>query len=138
MGRYFKTMQNSLVAQLVKSLPAIWETRFDPWVRKIPCRRNWQLTPVFSPEKSHGWRSLAGYSPWGHKESDTTEQLHFHFHAHVSSPISHTDLAPISGSCGEGDGTPTPVLLPGEPQGRGSLVGCSPWGLTESDTTEAT
>ena len=33
---------------------------------------------------------------------------------------------------------PTPVLLPGESQGRGSLVGCSPWGRTESDTTEAT
>ena len=33
---------------------------------------------------------------------------------------------------------PTPVLLPGESQGRGSLVGCSPWGHTESDTTEVT
>ena len=31
------------------------------------------------PGKSHGWRSLVGYSPWGHKESDTTEQFHFHF-----------------------------------------------------------
>jgi len=31
------------------------------------------------PGKSHGWRSLVGYSPWGHEESDTTEQLHFHF-----------------------------------------------------------
>ena len=49
--------------------------RFDPWVRKIPWRRTWQPTPVFLPGESHGQRSLAGYSPWGHKESDTTEQL---------------------------------------------------------------
>ena len=39
----------------------------------------WQPTPVFLPEKSHGQRSLVGYSPWGRKESDTTDQLHFHF-----------------------------------------------------------
>ena len=52
---------------------------FDPWVRKIPWRRKWQPTPVFLPGKSHGWRSLAGYSPWGRKELDTTERLHFHF-----------------------------------------------------------
>ena len=41
----------------------------------IPCRRTWQLTPLFLPGKSHGLRSLAGHSPWGCKESDTTEQL---------------------------------------------------------------
>ena len=50
---------------------------FNPWIRKIPWRRKWQTTPIFLPGKSHGWRSLVGYSPWGHKESDTTEQLHF-------------------------------------------------------------
>ena len=38
---------------------------FDPWVRKIPWRRKWQPTPIFLPGKSHGQRSLAGYSPWG-------------------------------------------------------------------------
>ena len=48
---------------------------FDPWVRKIPWRRKWQPTPVFLPGESHGQRSLAGYSPWGRKESDTTEPL---------------------------------------------------------------
>ena len=53
----------------------------DPWVRKIPWRRKWQPTPVFLPGKSHGRRSLVGYSPWGGKELDTTEQLHSHFHA---------------------------------------------------------
>ena len=46
---------------------------FDPWVRKIPGRREWKLTPVFSPVKFLGQRSLEGYSPWGHKELNTTE-----------------------------------------------------------------
>ena len=49
--------------------------RFDPWVGKILWRRKWQTTPVFLPRESHGQRSLAGYSPWGCKESDTTERL---------------------------------------------------------------
>ena len=48
---------------------------FDPWVGKIPWRRAGQLTPVFLSGESHGQRSLAGYSPWGHKELDTTEWL---------------------------------------------------------------
>ena len=52
---------------------------FDPWVRKIPWRRKWQSTPVLLPGKSHGQRSLVGYSPWGWKELDTTEWFHFHF-----------------------------------------------------------
>ena len=60
----------SLVAQLVKNLPAVWET----WVWspdwKIPWRRERPPTPVFGPGEFHGL-----YSPWGHKESDTTEQL---------------------------------------------------------------
>ena len=49
--------------------------RFDPWVRKIPWRRQWQPAPVFLPGESHGQRSLVGYSPRGHKELDTTEWL---------------------------------------------------------------
>ena len=49
--------------------------RFDPSVGKILWRREWQPTPVFLPEESHGQRSLVGYSPWCHKESDTTERL---------------------------------------------------------------
>ena len=40
---------------------------FHPWVRKIPWKRAWQPTPVFSPGESLGQRSLAGYSPWGHR-----------------------------------------------------------------------
>ena len=42
-------------------------------------RRQWHPTPVLLPGKSHGWRSLVGYSPWGHEELDTTERLPFHF-----------------------------------------------------------
>ena len=48
------------------------EVGFDLWVWKIPWRRKWQPTPVFLPGKSQGQRSLEGYSPWGHKGSDTT------------------------------------------------------------------
>ena len=48
---------------------------FDPWIKKIPWRRKWQPIPVFLPGKFHG-QSLAGYSPQGHKASDTTEHQH--------------------------------------------------------------
>ena len=64
--------------------------RFYPWVGKNPCRREWQPTPVFLPGKFQGQRSLVGYCPWGHKESDTTEQLHFtslHFIPPKSWPV---------------------------------------------------
>ena len=44
-----------------------------PGVRRIPWRREWPLIPLVLPGKSHGQRSLAGYSPCGHKKSDTTE-----------------------------------------------------------------
>ena len=49
---------------------------FNSWLRWIPWRREWQPTQVLLPGKFHGWRSKVGYSPWGWKESDTTEQLH--------------------------------------------------------------
>ena len=48
---------------------------FDPWVRKMAWSRKWQPLPVFSPGESHGQKSLEGYNPWGHKESDKTEWL---------------------------------------------------------------
>ena len=65
----------SQVAPVVKNLPmnAADICELDPWVGKIPCRRAWQPTPVFLPGESHGQRSLEGYSPWGHKESDMTD-----------------------------------------------------------------
>ena len=70
-------------------------------------RRRWQPTPVLLPGKSHGWRNLVGYSPWGHKELDTTEQLHlgtdtfcFSFFPGSSRPAflfpSHPSLVPTS------------------------------------------
>ena len=68
----------------------VWKNWFIHSVY-IMWRRQWHPTPVLLPGKSHGWRSLVGCSPWGHLESDTTEQLHFHF----------------SVSCiGEGNGNP--------------------------------
>ena len=45
----------------------------NPWIGKIPWRRKWKPTLVFLPGESHGQRSLAAYSPWGHKESDMTK-----------------------------------------------------------------
>jgi len=48
---------------------------FNPWVRKIPWRGEWQPIPVFLPGESHEWRSLAGYSPWRPKKLDMTERL---------------------------------------------------------------
>ena len=71
----------SLMAQLVKNRPVMQETQeiwFNPWVGEIPWRRKWQPTAVFLPGKFHGQRSLVGYSPQGHEESDTTE-----YKAHV-------------------------------------------------------
>ena len=49
---------------------------FDPWVRKIPGSRYWQPIPASLPGKFHGQRSLAGYSPWGRKESEMTTHAH--------------------------------------------------------------
>ena len=57
---------------------------FDLWVGKIPWRRKWQLTSELLPGESHEQRSLVGYSPWGSKESDMTEQLHVHLRNTIS------------------------------------------------------
>ena len=65
---------------MAKNLPVkaedVKDVGFDPWLGKIPWSRKWQPTPVFLPGEFHGQRSLVGYSPWGHKESDTTEHAH--------------------------------------------------------------
>ena len=59
---------------MVKNLPAMQET----WVRSLgqedPLGKEWKPTPVFLPGELYGQKSLAGYSPWGHKESDMTER----------------------------------------------------------------
>ena len=60
---------------MIKNLRAVQGSRFDPWVGKITRRRKWQPTSVFLPGEFHGWRNLVGYSPWGCKESDMTDQL---------------------------------------------------------------
>ena len=85
-------------------------------------RRPWQPTPVLLPGKSHGWRSLVGYSPWGREESDMTS-LSFSLFTFM-----HWRRKWQS----------TPVVLPGESQGRRSLVGGGLWGCTELDTTDTT
>ena len=85
-------------------------------------RRQWHSTPVLLPGKSHGQRSLVGCSPWVTKSQTQLSgfTFTFHFHALEKEMATHSSV------------------LAGESQGRGSLVGCRLWGLTESDTTEAT
>ena len=67
---------------VVKNLPAnagdSRDTVLIPVLGKIPWKRQWQPTTIFLPREFHGQRTLAGYSPWGCKESDTTEQLTQH------------------------------------------------------------
>ena len=70
---------DSLMAQMVKHLSAMWETQVRYLSQEDPLEKEWQPTAVLSPRKFHGWRSLVGYSPWGHKELDATERLHFYF-----------------------------------------------------------
>ena len=77
----------------------IWGILNSQW------RRQWHPTPVLSPGKSHGRRSLVGCSPWGRSGSDTTERLHFHF----------------SLSCtGEGNGNPLQCSCLENPKDRGT------------------
>ena len=63
------------MARVVRNLPTKQETWIWSLVGKIPWSRKWQPTPIFLTGKSHAYSSLVGYSPWGHKESDRTEQL---------------------------------------------------------------
>ena len=65
----------SLVAQIVKHLPAMQGTQIQSLGQEDPLEKEWQPTPVFLPGEFHGQRSLAGYSPWSHRELDTTEQI---------------------------------------------------------------
>ena len=63
------------MTQWVKNPPAMQEMQFQSPGQEDPLEKEMQPTPVFLPGKSHGQRSLAGYSPWGRKELDTTEGL---------------------------------------------------------------
>ena len=136
------------MAQLVKNLSALQETAYNTgnpglipvWVRKIPWRRKWQHSPVFLHEKSHGQRSVAGYSSRGHKDLYTTTLLRTHnwlrtmfllyyiwhiikcfylkynykYIALFYENIAHTIPLYWRRKC-----QPTPVLLAGESHGRG-------------------
>ena len=66
------------MAQMVKNPPAMGET----WVQLL--RRQWQPTPLFLPGQFHGQKRLMGYSPWGHKERDTTERLSQTCHTNIN------------------------------------------------------
>ena len=67
----------SLVAQTVKHPPAVRETQARSLDQEDPLEKEMETHPVLLPGKFHGWRSLVGYNPWGRKESDRTERLHF-------------------------------------------------------------
>ena len=65
----------SLVARIVKKLPAMQETQVGSLGQDEPVEKGTAAHSVLSPGESRGQRSSVGYSPWGHKESDMTEQL---------------------------------------------------------------
>ena len=111
-------------------------------------RRQWQPTPVLLPGKSHGWRSLVGCSPWGQKESDTTERLtksatwealvllwisSLNHPAHQEAAQGRQNLLSTGTFFQRRQWHPTPVLLPGKSHGWRSLVGCCPWCCEELD-----
>ena len=54
-----------------------WRSRFNPWIEKIPWRRQWLHKAVFLPGESHGQNSLVGYSPWGHRDTRVTNGFNF-------------------------------------------------------------
>ena len=95
----------SLVSQKVKNLLACRRPRFDPLVGKIHWRREWLPTPVFLPRESRGQRILVGYSPWDHKESDTTEQLIHTLFDDAYSPWKHDSETQVIGEKGSEETT---------------------------------
>ena len=119
MGRSLRVGLGWATAWVVK----VTETQgTSPDLTSIPStplwRRQWHPTPALLPGKSHGWRSLVGCSPWGHKESDTTEWLHTHF----------------SLSCiGEGDGNPLQCSCLENPRDGGAWWAAS-YGVAQSRT----
>ena len=103
-------------------LPSATQNNCLPFLANLGCiatrRRQWHPTPVLLPGKSHGWRSLVGYSPRGREESDMTEQLHFLF----------------SPSCvGEGNGNPLQCSCLENPRDGGAWW-AAVYGVTQSQT----
>ena len=86
----------SQMAQQVKTLSAMQKVQFHsiPGSEKIPRRRKWRPTSVFLPGKFHRQRSLAGYSPWGCKESDMTERLTLILRMHFPAMVFLIIIAP--------------------------------------------
>ena len=103
----------SRVAQLKKLCLQYGTPGFDPWVGKIPWRRERLPTPVFWPGEFHGL-----YSPWGRKESDTTERLHFYFSL---------------SSTGEGNGNPLQCSCLENPRDGGAWWAAD-YGVAQSQT----
>ena len=67
------------MAQRLKHLPAIWETRVRSLGQEDPLEKGMATHSSTLAWRTHGGRTLVGYSPWDRKESDMTERLHFHF-----------------------------------------------------------
>ena len=112
---------------MVKNLPTMQETWVQSLGREDALEKGMATHYSILPREFHGQRSLVGFSPRGHAESDTNERLHFYF-----------SLSLFTFMHWRRKWQPTPVFLPGESQGLQSLVGCHLWGRTESDTTEMT
>ena len=95
-------------------------------------RRQWHPTPVLLPGKFHEWRSLVGCSLWGREESDTTEQLHFHFSL---SRIGEGNGNPLQDSCLENprDGGAWWAAVYGVAQSRTRLKRLSSSSSSDSD-----
>ena len=130
--------------------------KYSPQMR----RSKWQPTPVLLPRESYGQRSLVGCCLLSRTESDTTEvtacmyalvkccllgKLMWPRNPYLLLEMHYVDTlylictkfeTPRGKQVLRRKWQPTPVFLPGESQGQGSLVGCCLWGCTESDTTE--
>ena len=76
----------------ILNCPSILKCHNNNNTLKANWRRQWHPTPVLLPGNSHRWRSLVGCSPWGREESDTTEWLHFHFHALEKKMATHSSV----------------------------------------------
>ena len=87
---------SSLVAQMVKCLPTMLEIQVQSLSWEDLLEKEMTTHSKILAGKSHGWRSLVGYSPWGHKESDMTELLHFHFSACPFLFFSFKGISPIN------------------------------------------
>ena len=86
----------SLVAQRFKPLSTMWETCIRPMGLEDPLEKEMAIHSSTIAWKTPGWKSVVGYSPWGRKELDTTERLHFHF---LLSCIGEGSGKPLQCSC---------------------------------------